>query len=207
MKIILLGAPGSGKGTQATNVAKTFDIPHISTGDLFRDNIKNQTPLGLKVKAIIDAGNLCPDDLTFELVKDRLNKPDCANGYLLDGFPRNLYQAKALDEFNAPDKVVEINVDFAKIEKRITGRRSCPACGGTFHIDFIGNVTKCPTCGGELITRKDDTAETVKNRLSVYSSQTAPLIDYYGEQNKLIVIDGNGEIEKVSEAIKLALSK
>ncbi len=206
MKIILLGAPGSGKGTQAGYIAEKLNIPHVSTGDLFRDNMKRQTHLGLKVKEIMDSGNLCPDDLTVELVKDRLSQADCKNGYLLDGFPRNVYQALSLDGFNPPDKVVEIKVDFERIEKRITGRRSCPNCGGTFHIDFLGDVEKCPTCGGDLIIRKDDTAETVKTRLAVYKSQTAPLIDYYDKQNKLIVIDGNVEIEEVRNAIKEALS-
>ena len=197
MKIILLGAPGSGKGTQATCIVKRYSLPHISTGDIFRENIKNQTELGIKVKAIMDSGNLCPDDLTIELVKDRLSKPDCKDGYLLDGFPRNLIQAEALDTFGAPDKVLDIVVDLAKIEKRITGRRSCPACGNSYHVDFIGNVKVCPNCKGELITRKDDTPETVKERLRVYKDQTEPLVDYYAKQGKLITINGDKKIEDV----------
>ncbi len=205
MKLILLGAPGSGKGTQAGYISEKLNIPHVSTGDLFRDNMKRQTPLGLKVKEVMDSGNLCPDDLTVELVKDRLSQPDCKNGYLLDGFPRNLYQANALDTISAPDKVVEIRVDFSKIEKRITGRRSCPKCGGTFHVDYLTDASKCPDCGGELVTRKDDTAETVKTRLNVYQNQTSPLIDFYTAQNKLVVIDGNGEIDDVRLAVKGAL--
>lgn len=207
MRLILLGAPGSGKGTQAGFISERLNVPHISTGDIFRENMKNGTPLGLKVKALMDSGNLCPDDLTVELIKDRLNKPDCKNGYLLDGFPRNINQAMALDGFATPDKVIEIDVDFEKIEKRITGRRSCVHCGGTYHIDFIGNALKCPDCGGDLFTRKDDTSETVKTRLSVYKSQTEPLVDYYTKQGKIIVVDGNGEIEtvrdKVAEALKI----
>lgn len=205
MKLILLGAPGSGKGTQAGYISERLNIPHISTGDIFRENMKNKTPLGLKVKEVMDNGNLCPDDLTIELIKDRLAKPDCKNGYLLDGFPRNINQARALDDFAAPDKVLDIQVDFERIEKRITGRRSCLACGGTFHVDFIGNTDLCPDCGGELVTRKDDTPKTVKTRLSVYQTQTEPLIDYYTEQGKIIVVDGNGEIETVKSSVKEAL--
>ena len=205
MKIIMLGAPGAGKGTQAIKLAEKYGIPHISTGDIFRENMKNKTPLGLKVKALMDSGNLCPDDLTVELVKDRLSKPDCQKGYLLDGFPRNLNQAVALDEFATPDKVIDIDVDFERIEKRITGRRSCAVCGGTFHIDFIENALTCPECGGELIIRKDDTPETVKTRLSVYKSQTEPLIDYYTKQGKIVVIDGNAEIDVVKSAVREAL--
>ena len=140
MNIILLGAPGAGKGTLASSISDEFGLPHISTGDIFRENIKNQTPLGIKVKAIMDNGNLCPDDVTCELVKDRLTQADCQNGYLLDGFPRNLFQANALQDFAKPDVVIDINVDLAKIERRITGRRSCPKCGGSFHIDVIGDV-------------------------------------------------------------------
>ena len=197
MRLILLGAPGSGKGTQATYIAKKYNLPHISTGDIFRENIKNQTPLGLKVKEIMDAGNLCPDDLTVEIVKDRLSKPDCEKGYLLDGFPRDIQQAKALDQFAPPSCVIELDVDLAKIERRITGRRSCPSCNGSFHIDFIGKTDKCPVCGEKLITRKDDNVATVKERLSVYVKQTEPLVDYYKQQGKLVVIDGNHSIEDV----------
>ncbi len=201
MKIILLGAPGSGKGTQATYICSKYNLPHISTGDIFRENIKNQTPLGVKVKAIIDGGNLCPDDLTCELVKDRLSKPDCKNGYVLDGFPRNLFQSCELDKFSNPDLALNIKVDFDKIEKRVTGRRTCVACGGTFHIDQIGDTKICPTCGKELIIRKDDTVETVRHRLSVYKEQTEPLIDYYAKQNKVIDIDGNRSVEEVFQSI------
>lgn len=197
MKIILLGAPGSGKGTQATCIVKRYSLPHISTGDIFRENIKNQTELGLKVKAIMDSGDLCSDDLTIELVKDRLSQPDCKDGYLLDGFPRNLVQAQALDDFAAPDKVLDIVVDLAKIERRITGRRCCSVCGNSYHVDFIGDTKVCPNCKGELITRKDDTVETVKERLKVYKEQTEQLVDFYAEQGKLITIDGDKKIEDV----------
>ncbi len=205
MKIILLGAPGSGKGTQAVKIAEKYGLTHISTGDIFRENIKNQTELGKKVKAIMDEGRLCPDDVTCELVKDRLSKNDCKNGYLLDGFPRNLFQAGELDKFAAPDKVINLIVDLGKIERRITGRRSCPKCNGSFHIDFIGDVKTCPTCGGELVIRKDDNPETVKERLSVYEKQTAPLVDYYTAQGKVIDIDGDQSIDDVFSSIVKAL--
>ena len=201
MKLILLGAPGSGKGTQAAYITEKYDLPHISTGDLFRKNIKNQTPLGIKVKEIMDSGNLCPDDLTIEMVKDRLSQSDCKNGYLLDGFPRNVYQAEKLDEICAPDVVVNIDVDLKKIEHRIVGRRSCSACGNSYHVHFIGDAKLCPHCGGVLITRKDDNAETVRERLDVYQKQTTPLIDYYTKQNKLVSVDGDKDITEVFEQI------
>ena len=201
MKIILLGAPGSGKGTQARGISERYKVPHISTGDIFRENIKNRTELGKKVSAIIAEGRLCPDDITCELVKDRLNKEDCKNGYLLDGFPRNIFQAESLDGFSAPDKVLNLNVNLNKIERRLTGRRNCPACGGSYHTDFIGNVKTCPACGGELATRKDDNHETVKERLAVYSEQTEPLIGYYEKQGKLLNINGDKKIEEVFDEI------
>lgn len=201
MKLILLGAPGSGKGTQAAYISDKYDLPHISTGDIFRENIKKQTPLGLKVKEIMDSGNFCPNDVTVELVKDRLKNDDCKKGYLLDGFPRNLFQAEALDEFCSPDLVINLEVDLNKIERRITGRRSCPKCGNSFHVDFIGNTNVCPDCGETLIIRKDDNVETVKERLHVYSEQTAPLIDFYTKQGKLVSVDGDKTIDEVFEQI------
>lgn len=207
MKLILLGAPGSGKGTQAAYITAKYNLPHISTGDIFRENIKNKTPLGVKIKEIIDAGNFCPDELTVEVVKERLSKPDCQAGYLLDGFPRNIYQAEALDMFCAPDKVVDLDVDLNKIEKRITGRRSCPDCGGSYHVDFLENKEICPECGANLIVRKDDNPEVVKNRLAVYSRQTEPLIDYYKNQGKLFTVNGNQPIESVFQDIVKVLSK
>lgn len=201
MKLILLGAPGSGKGTQAAYITEKYDLPHISTGDIFRENIKNLTPLGVKVKEVMDTGNLCPDDLTVELVKDRVSNQDCVNGYLLDGFPRNIFQAKALDTFDAPDKVINIDVDLKKIEHRLVGRRSCPKCNGSFHIDFIGDTMVCPECGEKLFIRKDDNSETVKERLDVYQNQTAPLIEYYQKQGKLITVDGDKSITEVFDEI------
>ena len=207
MKLILLGAPGSGKGTQAAYITDKYDLPHISSGDIFRENIKNMTPIGVKIKEVMDSGNLCPNDLTCELVQDRLSKPDCEKGYLLDGFPRNIYQAQALDKFNAPDKVINIDVDLSKIEHRIVGRRSCPKCNGSFHVNFIGNTDICPDCGAKLVTRKDDNSETVKERLDVYAKQTSPLIEYYEKQGKLLSVDGDKSITEVFDEIVKVLSK
>lgn len=201
MKLILLGAPGSGKGTQAVLIAKHFGIPHISTGDIFRDNIKRGTEIGLKIKSIIDNGDLCPDELTIEIVRQRLSEPDCKNGYLLDGFPRNAAQAIALDANNAPDKVVELAIPLEKLERRLTGRRSCAKCKGSFHIDFIGDRKDCPDCGGELFVREDDNPTAIRERLAVYKAQTAPLIEYYEKQGKLLVIDADNSVEEVFASI------
>lgn len=207
MKLILLGAPGSGKGTQAAYISDKYDLPHISTGDLFRENIKNETPLGIKVKEVMGTGNLCPDDLTVELVKSRLSESDCENGYLLDGFPRNTVQAVYLDGVSAPDKVINLVVDLGKIEHRITGRRSCSKCGASFHVDFIGDAKVCTDCGGKLIVRKDDNPITVRERLEVYKEQTIPLIEYYGKQGILINVNGDQPIEKVFEDIVKVLGQ
>lgn len=201
MKLILLGAPGSGKGTQAAYLTERYGLPHISTGDIFRENMKNLTPIGIKIKEVMDNGNLCPDELTIELVKERVRQPDCKNGYLLDGFPRNVVQAEALDGFCAPDVVIDIDVDLEKIERRIIGRRSCSQCNGSFHVDFIGQTDICPDCGGKLTIRKDDNPDTVKERLSVYQQQTLPLVEYYSKQGKLVKIDGNKPITQVFEEI------
>ncbi len=205
MKVILLGAPGSGKGTQAAYITEDYHLPHISTGDLFRENIKNQTPLGKKVQEIMSTGELCPDGITVQMVKERLAKSDCEIGYLLDGFPRNVFQAEELDKISAPDMVINIDVDLSLIEHRITGRRSCEKCRSSFHTDFIGQTEVCPECGGKLIIRKDDTAEVVKERIAVYTAQTAPLVEYYSKQNKLVVIDGNQDIQAVYNEIKKVL--
>ena len=205
MKIVLLGAPGSGKGTQASKICERYGLPHISTGDIFRENIGNRTPLGLKVKAIIDAGNLAPDELTIEIVKDRLSRPDCKDGYLLDGFPRNITQAEALESFNAPAAVIDIDIPLSKLERRLTGRRSCENCKNSFHIDFIGDTDVCPDCGGKLFVRKDDNPESVKERFAVYSSQTAPLVEYYVKKDKLFKVDGDRPIEEVFESVTKVL--
>ncbi len=200
MKAILLGAPGAGKGTQAKKLAERYNILHVSTGDIFRANIKNQTPIGVVAKSYIDKGQLVPDDITVEIVKQRLVEPDCESGFLLDGFPRNLFQAEKLDEITTIDKVININVDFSKLLKRITGRRVC-ACGQSYHVDTLGGTNKCSYCGGELYQRDDDTEDTVNKRLSVYHEQTAPLIEYYRNQGKLVDINGDLGIEEVFNEI------
>ena len=202
MKIVLLGAPGAGKGTQATRLAEKYQIPHISTGDIFRSNIKNATPIGVVAKSYIDKGQLVPDDVTVEIVKQRLQESDCEKGYLLDGFPRNTYQAEKLSVISDVDMAVEIRVDLTKLLKRITGRRVC-ACGESYHVDFLEGKTVCSRCGGELYQRDDDTEEIVKSRLSVYQQQTAPLVDYYEKANKLLVINGDQSIDGVfAEIVK-----
>lgn len=201
MKIVLLGAPGCGKGTQATRISERYNLPHISTGEIFREYINSGTALGLKIKEIIDGGNLCPDHLTVEIVKDRLSKPTCNKGYILDGFPRNLFQAKALEEFASPDFVLNLDVDLEKIEKRITGRRNCVKCGNSFHIDFIGDTRVCPMCGNKLVIRDDDNVNAVKERIRVYKLQTEPLIEYYTNLNKISKIDADKTIEGVFEQV------
>ena len=208
MKIIMLGAPGAGKGTQAKRIAEKYGIPHISTGDIFRANIKNQTELGMKAKSYMDQGGLVPDELTLELIMDRFTNEDCKNGYVLDGFPRTIPQAEALtkalaDKQDAVDYAVNVDVPDEAIVSRMSGRRACLACGGTYHVVF--NPTKvegiCDACGGELILRADDKPETVQNRLNVYHAQTQPLIDYYNNQNILKEVDGTQNMEDVFQAI------
>ena len=200
MKIVLLGAPGAGKGTQAKRLAEKYGIPHISTGDIFRANIKNATPIGVIAKSYIDKGQLVPDEVTVEIVKQRLMEADCENGYLLDGFPRNVFQAEQLDKISEIDSVVDIEVDFTKLLKRITGRRVC-ACGESYHVDFLEGKTECLRCGGKLYQRADDNEASVGERLSVYQKQTAPLVEYYKNAGKLVVIDGDKAIDEVFEEI------
>lgn len=208
MKIIMLGAPGAGKGTQAKRIAEKYGIPHISTGDIFRANIKNQTELGMKAKSYMDQGALVPDELTLELIMDRFTNDDCKNGYVLDGFPRTIPQAEALtkalaDKKDAVDYAINVDVPDEAIVSRMSGRRACLACGGTYHIKF--NPTKvegiCDACGGELVLRNDDKPETVQKRLDVYHEQTQPLIDYYQTQNILKEVDGTLPMEEVFQAI------
>lgn len=205
MNIILLGAPGAGKGTQATKISEKYRLPHISTGDIFRDNIKRQTPVGLLAKSYTDNGKLVPDEVTCEIVKGRLEADDCKNGYLLDGFPRNLFQAETLESFSKADAVLNIDVDLSLLMARLCGRRVCKDCGESYHVDFLGGKTVCERCDGELYQRKDDNEETVGNRLKVYSEQTAPLIAYYSERNVLLNIDGVGAIDEVFARIVAAL--
>lgn len=208
MKIIMLGAPGAGKGTQAKKIAAKYAIPHISTGDIFRANIKNNTELGQKAKTYMDKGELVPDELVVDLIMDRFKEADCANGYVLDGFPRTIPQAEALDKAlsangESVDYAVNVEVPDENIINRMSGRRACVGCGATYHIQF--NPTKvegiCDACGEKLILRDDDKPETVKNRLSVYHEQTQPLIDYYTEKNILVEVDGTVDIDEVFAAI------
>lgn len=197
MKIILLGAPGSGKGTMAQKLTETLKIPQISTGDIFRKNLKEETPLGLQVKSIMAEGKLVPDEITIEIVKNRLAEPDCENGYILDGFPRSLVQAEALDTFQEIDFAIDLDVDKEVVVKRLSGRRFCPDCNGTYHISSLENAAVCPNCGGKLIIRADDTEETVRERLRIYDTTTFPLLAYYEKQGKLVTVDGNGGIDAV----------
>jgi adenylate kinase len=197
MNVILLGAPGSGKGTQASRIAEKYSILHISTGDIFRENIKNKTPLGVTAKAFIDEGHLVPDELTVSMVKERLSRDDCKNGVLLDGFPRTISQAIALDDFLKVDYAIDIDVPYGKIVDRIVNRRSCLTCGGTFNVKTLENPNVCPTCGKELYQRKDDNVETANERISVYDTQTKPLLEYYSQKGLLKKIDGDRDIETV----------
>lgn len=191
MNIILLGAPGAGKGTQATRISEKFGLPHISTGDIFRDNIKRQTKIGMLAKSYTDKGQLVPDEVTCEIVKDRLQNADCKNGYLLDGFPRNLFQAEELDKFSKVDAVINIDIDLSLLMDRLCGRRVCKECGESYHVSTLGGETKCARCGGELYQRKDDNPETVQKRLDVYKEQTAPLIEYYTQKGLILNFTGS----------------
>ncbi len=197
MNVILLGAPGAGKGTQAIRLAAKYSLPHISTGDIFRANIKGETPIGKVAKSYIDKGQLVPDEVTVQIVKERLAQDDCKVGYLLDGFPRTVSQAEALAEFSKVDAVINIDVPLTKLLRRITGRRLCGKCGASYHIDTLSGKTECSKCGGELIQRADDNEATVANRLEVYEKQTAPLVEYYENAGVLITVDGDADIEKV----------
>lgn len=207
MKIILLGAPGSGKGTMAQKLTTDLGIPQISTGDIFRKNLKEETPLGLQVKSIMASGALVPDEITIEIVKNRLAEADCANGYILDGFPRSLVQAEALDTFQEIDFAVNLDVDKETVVRRLSGRRFCPDCNGTYHVSSLENETVCPNCGGKLIIRADDSEATVRERLRVYDTTTFPLLNYYEKQGKLLNVDGNGSIEEVYGRILSVLKK
>lgn len=212
MKIIMLGAPGAGKGTQAKMIAEKYSIPHISTGDIFRANIKEGTELGKKAKTYMDKGELVPDELVVDLVVDRLAKDDAVKGYVLDGFPRTIPQAEALDAALAKrnekvDFAIDVNVPDENIVKRMSGRRACVGCGATYHIVNVPPKKEgiCDTCGGELILRDDDKPETVHNRLSVYHEQTQPLIDYYTKEGILKTVDGTVPMMDVFSAITAIL--
>lgn len=207
VKIILLGPPGAGKGTQAKSISNKYSIPHISTGDIFRKNISENTPLGIEAKSYMDNGQLVPDEVTINMVKDRLQQEDCKQGYLLDGFPRTVSQAEALQDFldsrnESLDTALLIEVPRDFILERMTGRRVCPSCGASYHIKFNPATNgKCELCGSDVVQRKDDTEETVKERLDVYEKQTQPLIDFYKDKNLLSTVDGTQAINKVFESI------
>ncbi|MBK1812543.1 adenylate kinase [Clostridium sp. YIM B02505] len=208
MKIVLLGPPGAGKGTQAKSISNRYSIPHISTGDIFRKNISENTPLGVEAKKYIDDGQLVPDDVTINMVKDRLQQEDCKNGYLLDGFPRTVHQAEALQLFLQDreenlDTSLCIDVPKGFILERMTGRRVCPSCGASYHIRFNPPIVagRCDVCGSDIIQRKDDAEETVRERLDVYERQTQPLIDFYSNRDMLSVVDGTKAINEVFESI------
>ncbi|ADQ41229.1 adenylate kinase [Caldicellulosiruptor acetigenus I77R1B] len=212
MRLILLGAPGAGKGTQAEYLSKRFSIPHISTGDILRENVKNETELGKKAKEYMDKGLLVPDEIVIEIVKDRISKEDCKNGFLLDGFPRTIAQAEALDKVlqelgQKIDKVLNIEVPDEKILERMSGRRICKNCGASFHVIYRPPQKEgvCDVCGGELYQREDDKEETVKKRLEVYHAQTQPLIDYYRAKGLLVVAYGQEEIADTTKEVLKAL--
>lgn len=205
MKMVLLGPPGAGKGTQAKQISSKYGIPHISTGDIFRKNISEKTELGVKAKGYMDKGLLVPDELTIEIVKDRLNESDCKSGFLLDGFPRTVKQAQALDGFSNGeiDTALLIDVPKENIVGRMTGRRVCPKCGASYHIKFNPPKVegKCDTCGTALVQRKDDSEETVNERLDVYYKQTQPLVEYYKSADVLCTVDGTQDIGDVFKDI------
>jgi adenylate kinase len=213
MNLILLGAPGAGKGTQAVALVKEKGLTHVASGDLFRDNLSRNTELGQTAKTYMDKGELVPDDVTVKMVLERIARPDCANGFLLDGFPRTIPQAEALDkalmaENKAIDKAVSIAVPNEELIKRLSGRWICRGCQAPFHmVDAPPKESgKCDHCGGELYQRDDDNEETVRNRLNVYSNQTAPLIDYYRKQDKLLEVNGNQSIDAVSKEMVSSLA-
>ena len=208
MNLILLGPPGAGKGTQAAKIIEKYDIPHISTGDIFRANIKEGTELGKKAQEYMNKGELVPDELVVEIATDRLKADDCKNGFLLDGFPRTVFQAEELDKFleargSAVDHVLDIEVDREELMKRLTGRRVCSKCGASFHVVSIPPKKEgiCDVCGAELIQRKDDNEETAANRIEVYNKETRPLVDYYEKAGNISHIDGAAGLENVFNTI------
>lgn len=207
MNLILLGAPGSGKGTLGRGLNEKYHIPPISTGEIFRDNIKRGTELGKKVKEIIDRGDLVSDEIVIEIVKDRLSQDDCKNGYMLDGFPRTVEQARALEEFASIDVVINLEVENEKVVERLLGRRLCPKCGYSTntHWDYYSDI--CPKCGATVVKRDDDTEESIRERLNVYDEKTAPLIKYYKERNLLKGFDCDGKPADILNNVVKELDK
>lgn len=213
MRLILVGPPGAGKGTQAVNLAAHFSIPHISTGDIFRSNLKEGTPLGMEAKSYMDRGELVPDEVTNKMVKDRLNKSDVDGGFLLDGFPRNVFQAEVLrailGEKRTPlDAALELSVDPEEIIKRLAGRRTCKECQKAFHIDYEPSEQEgiCDSCGGSLYQRDDDREEVIARRLEVYNEQTAPIIDFYRREGLLVTIPAMGPVDEITQRAIKALT-
>ena len=214
LRTVLLGPPGAGKGTQATRIVEKYNVPHISTGDIFRENIKNGTELGKKAQGYMNKGELVPDDLVIEIATTRLLADDCREGFLLDGFPRTVYQAEKLDEFLKAhdlelDVVIDIEVAKEELITRLTGRRVCKSCGASYHVVNIPPKEEgiCDSCGGELFQRADDTVETVNNRIEVYNEQTMPLVDYYKNADKLAVVDGALSLDAVFAEIVNAIGE
>ena len=214
MKLLIMGRPGAGKGTQAANIKDYYKIPHISTGDMFRAAMKNETKLGLEAKQYMEKGLLVPDEVTIGIVEERLLEDDCKNGFLLDGFPRTIAQAEALDAFLAKngvklDAVLDVNVPAEILVRRMVGRRVCKTCGATFHVEFNAPKVEgiCDNCGAKLIQRPDDTEETAVNRLAVYDENTAPLLDFYAKKNLLKTVNGDQPLNKVFDDIKEVLGK
>lgn len=214
MRLLIMGAPGAGKGTQAALIKEAYNIKHISTGDMFRKAISEKTPTGIEAKSYIDQGKLVPDSVTNKLVRERLSEKDCENGFLLDGYPRNLAQAEELDKILEDlgiklDAVINVSVDDNFLIERITGRRTCTKCGASYHVSFNKPKVEgiCDECGSTLIQRPDDSEETIKNRLSVYYEKTKPVLDYYEAQNIVKNVDGIGEINEIFEKIKKELGE
>jgi len=207
MRLMFVGPPGAGKGTQAVRIAAKYGIPHISTGDMLREEMKNGTPLGKQAKAFIEAGELVPDDVIIGMVKDRVGRSDAATGFLLDGFPRTREQAEALESFASLDAVVNINVPDNKLIHRMCGRRVCRECGATYHESMLENQKVCPKCGGALYIRDDDKEDIVRQRITVYKKKTQPLIEYYTEKGLLHDVVGSGGIDDITEAIVSVLEQ
>lgn len=206
MNLIFLGPPGSGKGTHAHRVSQALDIPRLSTGDMLRENMKQGTPLGLEAKAFVEAGKLVPDELVIDMLKERLAQPDCENGVIFDGFPRTERQAEALDEITTIDRVLNLDISDAEIVERMAGRRVCPACGYTSHVNWMGEGLTCKRCGAIMEQRADDAPETVLERLRVYHAQTKPLIAYYEKKGLLRTVGSVGDVEEVALRVQEALA-
>jgi len=208
MRLVIFGPPSAGKGTQAQKLSKQYGIPQVATGDLLRKAVADKTPLGLKIKSYLDQGKLGPDEVIVQLIKERVAKPDCKKGFLLDGFPRTMGQAKELERMTDIDLVLSIVVDFESLVERAVGRRTCPKCSAVYHIKFNPpmNEGECEKCGSKLIQRDDDREDTVRNRLKVYQEQTAPLIEYYRKKGKLVDIGGSGGIDAVYSQMVKAIS-